>query len=1042
MFGVDNTFLSRVVDDDVFEPYEADGPRRRARRAARARARRRGDAGRLRRRVRQLRHGLVRRARARPAGRPRRRSPTRRTATCSSSRTRRRRRPAWRSCWPRSPSSARTAGPTTGRACATTASRSSTAGQAYYERFSGAERRRPSRSSSATARARRPRSCSPTRRSTSRRRRSIETTCFRQVEFAGVLRGTDARRRGRGSWSTSCCRERFQAELPLNLFVYPANGDVALPDVFTDNATRAGRPGDARPGDDRRQPRGLDRRVDRHRPALIRRASRHRMPAGRRHVLDRPTLDWRSLGAVPVVFLGRVLRLAVRHAARPRADAGDGRATTLGRSSTWEVAWFTLWQAVASTVLTIVVGLAPAYVLARYRFPGRRLLAGLLDRGVRAADRRDGRRRPRPAARRLGARRAGDPRRPRRVQPRRRRAHRRRGVGAPAARPRGGRGDARRVAVAGVPRGHPAAAAPGDPRRGVDRVRVHVHVVRRDPRARRRRHVDDRGRDLAAGDAARRHRRRGHAGRAAARRRSAPCVAWSARAAAPPQPGARPAAARPAASTPAAAASAGSSPPSPSPTAVVVVAPLVALVERSLRAGAGYSLAAWRDLGRAEVRPGHPRRRRPARRDRSRRCARRPWRPRSPSSIGALAALAIAAARRGGRLLDTGLMLPIATSAVTIGFGMLITFDAPPVDWRASWWLVPVGQALVAVPFVVRTVLPVLRGIDPHLHDAAATLGASPVAGVAGDHRCPTCAARSSPPPGWPRRSRSASSGRPASCRAAASETMPIAIERLLGRTGARRSRPRATRWPRSSPWRRWRSSSPSTSPATGEHEPRVLDVRDVTCRLRRAPRARRRRRCTVGDGEVVALLGPSGSGKSTLLRVDRRARRARRRARSRLDGVDITDVPTHRRGVGMVFQDEQLFPHRDVAANVAFGLRMQGVGPARTSTPGSPSCSPSSGSPASSAATVTELSGGEAKRVALARSLAPAPRVLLLDEPLTGLDRELHDRLAVELGRDPARRRHDRAARHPRPRRGRDGRRPGRARSTSSAGRGSASSS
>jgi thiamine transport system ATP-binding protein len=99
-----------------------------------------------------------------------------------------------------------------------------------------------------------------------------------------------------------------------------------------------------------------------------------------------------------------------------------------------------------------------------------------------------------------------------------------------------------------------------------------------------------------------------------------------------------------------------------------------------------------------------------------------------------------------------------------------------------------------------------------------------------------------------------------------------------------------------------------------------------------------------------------------------------------------------------MVFQDNQLFPHRSTRDNVAFGLKMQGVGReerrrradewlARVGLEGF------------GARRVTELSGGEAKRVALARTLAADPSVVLLDEPLTGLDRELHDRLAGELG-------------------------------------------
>src|SRR6478609_12125897 len=95
--------------------------------------------------------------------------------------------------------------------------------------------------------------------------------------------------------------------------------------------------------------------------------------------------------------------------------------------------------------------------------------------------------------------------------------------------------------------------------------------------------------------------------------------------------------------------------------------------------------------------------------------------------IGGLAAAALT--RRAGRLVrgfDALLMLPLGVSAVTVGFGFLITLDEPPLDLRTSWILVPLAQALVGVPFVVRTMTPILRSIDPRLREAAATLGASP----------------------------------------------------------------------------------------------------------------------------------------------------------------------------------------------------------------------------------------------------------------------------------------------------------------------------
>ena len=151
-----------------------------------------------------------------------------------------------------------------------------------------------------------------------------------------------------------------------------------------------------------------------------------------------------------------------------------------------------------------------------------------------------------------------------------------------------------------------------------------------------------------------------------------------------------------------------------------------------------------------------------------------------------------------------------------------------------------------------------------------------------------------------------------------------------------------------------------------------------------------------VATGEVVALLGPSGSGKTTLLRVIAGLQPADS-GTVLLDGRSLDGVPAHRRSVGLVFQDEQLFPHLDVRANVAFGLRMAGRSRHEQAARVDDLLA-LVGLPGFADRRVTSLSGGEAKRVALARSLAPAPSVLLLDEPLTGLDPELHDRLAADL--------------------------------------------
>jgi thiamine transport system ATP-binding protein len=154
----------------------------------------------------------------------------------------------------------------------------------------------------------------------------------------------------------------------------------------------------------------------------------------------------------------------------------------------------------------------------------------------------------------------------------------------------------------------------------------------------------------------------------------------------------------------------------------------------------------------------------------------------------------------------------------------------------------------------------------------------------------------------------------------------------------------------------------------------------------------------SLADGEIVALLGPSGGGKSTLLRVVAGIL-APDAGVVRIDGADVTTRPTHQRGVGMVFQDNQLFPHLSTLDNVTFGLRMAGLPRGARADRGGRWLE-RVGLDGFGPRRVTDLSGGEAKRVALARTLAAEPSVVLLDEPLTGLDRELHDRLAGDVAR------------------------------------------
>jgi thiamine transport system ATP-binding protein len=151
-----------------------------------------------------------------------------------------------------------------------------------------------------------------------------------------------------------------------------------------------------------------------------------------------------------------------------------------------------------------------------------------------------------------------------------------------------------------------------------------------------------------------------------------------------------------------------------------------------------------------------------------------------------------------------------------------------------------------------------------------------------------------------------------------------------------------------------------------------------------------------VAAGEVIAVLGSSGSGKTTLLRAISGLQFVST-GNVVLDGVDITKTPTHLRGIGLMFQEHALFPHLDVADNVAFGLRMAKM-PKPDRSERVAEVLELVGLVGFGSRDIASLSGGERQRVALARTIAPAPQLLLLDEPMGSLDRVLRDRLVAEL--------------------------------------------
>ncbi|QAY69695.1 ABC transporter ATP-binding protein [Xylanimonas protaetiae] len=151
-----------------------------------------------------------------------------------------------------------------------------------------------------------------------------------------------------------------------------------------------------------------------------------------------------------------------------------------------------------------------------------------------------------------------------------------------------------------------------------------------------------------------------------------------------------------------------------------------------------------------------------------------------------------------------------------------------------------------------------------------------------------------------------------------------------------------------------------------------------------------------VADGEILALLGPSGCGKSSLLRAVA-GLEPLAGGTVTFDGVDLAGVPVHRRGFGLLFQDGQLFAHRDVERNVAYGLEIAGM-PRAERVGRVRELLDAVGLGGYAHRAVSTLSGGEKQRVALARALAPRPRLLLLDEPFSALDRALRERLADDV--------------------------------------------
>ncbi len=154
-----------------------------------------------------------------------------------------------------------------------------------------------------------------------------------------------------------------------------------------------------------------------------------------------------------------------------------------------------------------------------------------------------------------------------------------------------------------------------------------------------------------------------------------------------------------------------------------------------------------------------------------------------------------------------------------------------------------------------------------------------------------------------------------------------------------------------------------------------------------------------IGAGETLAILGPSGCGKTTALRIIAGLEAPETGGRVLFDDEDVTMKPIEQRNVGMVFQSYALFPNLSVAENVAYGLKVRGIARKERRARVADMLAMMRIEELADRR-IDQLSGGQRQRVALARAIAPQPRALLLDEPLTALDARLRDELRVEIDR------------------------------------------